>query len=165
MIEVIEKDKIKFYYEEKGEYAPREGYEFVQRKNIAAIIKYEEQYLFLGWNEVNYQNSLVTGGIDDDEDIVEAVKREVIEETGYYDFKSITNVDCINVSKFFVEHKKQNREAIYHPFLVELNSLNRKDTELSEQKEHTCIWVDINDMDKINLFENHEKMFKAAVSK
>lgn len=45
------------------------------------------------------------------------------EETGYYDIKSIKPVDAINVSRFFVEHKNQNREAIYYPYLVELNSL------------------------------------------
>ncbi len=160
----MENENIKFYYEEKGEYAPKTGYEFVQRKNIAAIIKYENQYLFLKWNKVNYQNSLVTGGINDNEDKIEAVKREVIKETGYYDFKKISEVDCINISRFFVEQKKQNREAIYYPYLVELNSLNKNDTELSEQMEHTCIWVDTNNIDKIDLFENHEKMFKATIT-
>ena len=46
--------------------------------------------MFLSWNEVNYNNSLETGGIDDSEDKEETLKREVIEETGYYDFKNIT---------------------------------------------------------------------------
>ena len=45
-----------------------------------------------------------------------AVKRELIEETGYYDIKQIQPVKAINISKFFVEHKQQNREAIYYPY-------------------------------------------------
>ena len=30
-------DKISFVYDEKGEYAPKKGLEFVKRKNIAKI--------------------------------------------------------------------------------------------------------------------------------
>ena len=70
-------EKIAFYFEEKGAYAPREGFPFVTRKNIAAIVKFQSQYLFLSWNEVAYDGSLVTGGIDDGEDKESAVKREV----------------------------------------------------------------------------------------
>ena len=40
-------EKIAFYFEEKGAYAPREGFPFVTRKNIAAIVKFQSQYLFL----------------------------------------------------------------------------------------------------------------------
>ena len=56
-------ENIDFEYIEKGEYAPRENYPWVKRENIAIIVQYKDEYLFLAWNEVNYQNSLVTGGI------------------------------------------------------------------------------------------------------
>ena len=111
---------IAFIYEEKGEYAPRDGYEIVKRDNIAAIIKYKDEYLLLKYNDVNYSKSLVTGGIEKNEDMIQAAKREVIEETGYLDIDSITPVDCVNISRFFVEHKKQNREAIYYHFVIEI---------------------------------------------
>ncbi|MDE5540016.1 MAG: NUDIX hydrolase [Bacilli bacterium] len=159
------KDKIDFYYIEKGEYAPRDGIPFVKRENVAVVIRYQKEYLFLSWNGVNYQNSLVTGGIEANEDREEAVKRETIEETGYYDFKSITKIDCVNVSKFFVEHKNQNREAIYYPYLVELNSLAKKDITNDEQKEHSSIWVTENELDKLSLFENHRMMLNKSLKK
>lgn len=156
-------EEIKFYYEEKGDYAPREGLPFVRRNNIAAIIKYKDDYMFLSWNEVNYNNSLVTGGIDDGEDKEEALKREVIEETGYYDFKNITKIDSVNVSKFFVEHKNQNREAVYYPYLIELNSLSRNNIDDFEKKEHTCIWVNKDKLEEVNLFSNHRMMLDSAL--
>lgn len=104
------------------------------RKNVATIIKYESEYLFLALNETNYNNSLVTGGIDDGEDPIESIKREIVEETGYFDIKSISPVDCINVSRFYVEHKGGNREAIYYPYLIELNSLKREEISDYEKK-------------------------------
>lgn len=156
-------ENIAFYYEEKGAYAPREGFPFVRRNNIAAIIKYKTQFLFLSWNEVDYDGSLVTGGIDEGEDKIEAVKREVKEETGYYDILDINPVDAINISKFFVEHKGQNREAVYFPYLVELASLNQSGIEENEKKEHSWIWVKKSKLNDVNLFENHRMMLNAAI--
>lgn len=58
----------------------------------------------------------------------------MVEETGYYDIKQIKPVTGVNISKFFVEHKLQNREAIYYPYLVILNSKEQKDISEKEQK-------------------------------
>lgn len=153
---------VAFIYEEKGEYAPRDGYEIVKRDNVAAIIKYKDEYLLLKYNDVNYSKSLVTGGIEKNEDMIEAAKREVIEETGYLDIDTITPVNCVNISRFFVEHKSQNREATYYPFLVELKSKRKVDISDKEQKEHNCIWVKSTDLDKIDIFDNHRKMLDAS---
>lgn len=156
-------EKINFYYTETGFYAPKEGLPFVRRDNIAAIIKYKNQYLFLSWNEVNYENSLVTGGIDQDEEKEKAVMREVTEETGYFDIKKITPVNAVNVSRFYVEHKNQNREAVYYPYLVELNSLEKRMVDALEMKEHTCIWIEKEHLGELHLFDNHKKMLECAL--
>ena len=155
-------EKISFNFIEKGDYAPREGLPYVRRNNVAAIIRYDKKYLFIFWNEVNYGYSLITGGIEGEEKI-EALKREIIEESGYYDFKNIVAIDCINISKFYVEHKNQNREAVYYPYLVELNSLSKHDVDNFEEKEHSCVWVDEEDLDSIKLFENHRRMLNVAL--
>ncbi len=60
-------EEIELEYIEKGEYAPRENYPWIKRENVAIIVQYEDEYLFLGRNTVNYQNSLVTGGIENGE--------------------------------------------------------------------------------------------------
>ena len=155
---------IVFTYDEQGEYAPREGFDFVKRDNIAAIIKYQEEYLLLKYNNVNYSKSLVTGGIEKGENMVDAVKREVLEETGYLDIDSITPIDCINISRFFVEHKHQNREATYYPFLVTLNSKEKVDIADLEKEEHECIWIKEDEVDSLDIFDNHRRMLNNAIN-
>lgn len=158
-------ENIDFEYIEKGEYAPRENYPWVKRENIAIIVQYKDEYLFLAWNEVNYQNSLVTGGIKKKEKKEDAIKRELEEETGYKDIKEIIPIDAINISKFFVEHKKQNREAIYYPYLVILNSKEQQVISKEEKKEHSLIWIEKENLDTANLFDNHRYMLNKALSK
>lgn len=155
-------ENVSFYFTEKGDYAPKKNLPFVKRIDVVAIIKYENKYLFLYWNKLNYM-SLVTGGVDLDEIKEDALLREVLEETGYFDIKRVTKIDCVNVSRFYVAHKNQNREAVYYPYLVELNSLNKKDVDELEKQEHTCIWVDEEELDKLDLFENHKKMLEKAL--
>ena len=152
-----------FEYTEKGKYAPKPELPYITRENVALIIKYANQYLFLSWNEVQYQKSLVTGGIDSNEAREKAIKREIEEETGYYDIEVIIPVDGINVSKFYVEHKKENRKAIYYPYLVILKTLNSKLVAKSEQEQHACVWYDEKELDKVDLFENHRYMLNKAL--
>lgn len=158
-------ENIDFYYTEQGEYAPRPNFPWKRRENIAIVVQFEDEYLFLSWNTVNYQNSLVTGGINKHESREEAVKRELQEETGYIDIKEIKAIDAINISKFFVEHKQQNREAVYYPYLVILNSKKQQQITEEEQQEHSLIWVKENALDLVDLFDNHRYMLNKSRQK
>lgn len=150
-------------YLEKGEYAPREGVPYTERKNVALILVYENQFGLLKWNNVHYK-SLVTGGIEDGEEQEESVLRELEEETGYYDVQKVLPVlGGIHAAKFYVEHKKQNRAAIYYPYVVVLSSLKKKEILEAEKEEHSLVWLTKQEVYTFGMFENHMFMFEEGM--
>jgi len=62
-----------------------------------------------------------------------------------------------------LKDKNQNREAVYFPFLVELNSLAQKEIDAQEKREHTCLWIEKEDLKRVQLFDNHRKMLECAL--
>ncbi|MDR2540990.1 MAG: class I tRNA ligase family protein [Candidatus Peribacteria bacterium] len=61
---------------------PQEGLEMTERNGVIVLIKHrsEEKYLCLEWKTQTWKD-LITGGIEEGEDPIEAAKREVQEET------------------------------------------------------------------------------------
>ena len=94
--------------------------------------------------------------------IVEEIEEEIKEETGYKDIESIEPVDCVNISRFFVEHKGENRKAIYYPYLVTLHSKNKGTIDEAELAEHECVWVPEEELDSTDIFDNHRQMIQAS---
>lgn len=102
----------------------------VYRDCIMLVIKHPTQnkYLYLhnkkfGWNV------LVQGGIEQDENPFVSAIREMTEETGFYDIKSITKLDFEMDNVYYAAHKNQNRYAIIQTFYIELNSLKQLEHE------------------------------------
>ena len=98
----------------------------VYRNSIMLVVKhpFEEKYLYLhnkkfGWN------ILIQGGIDEDESPMVSAIRELIEETGYNDIKSVTNLDFEMDNVYYAAHKNENRYALIKTFYIELNSLKQ----------------------------------------
>ncbi len=98
----------------------------VYRDCIMLVIKHaiENKFLYLhnkkfGWNV------LVQGGIEEGENAFISAIREMTEETGYYDIKSITKLDFEMDNVYYAAHKNQNRYAIIKTFYIELNSLKQ----------------------------------------
>ncbi len=100
------------------------------RDSIMLVIKHpnEEKYLYLN-NEKFGWKVLVQGGIEKDENEMSAAIRELIEETGFNDIKSIKKLDFEMDNVYYAAHKKENRYAIIKTFYIELNSLNKVKSE------------------------------------
>lgn len=126
--------------------------ETIYRDCVMLVVKHpkEKKYLYLhnilfGWNV------LVQGGIEKGENEYASALRELKEETGFCDVKSIKKLDFYMDNVYYAAHKKQNRYAVIQTFYIELKSLKQV-----EHEQESEILFDTYD----NLFEIFGEPFR-----
>ncbi len=119
----------------------QEGKELTRRSIVIAIVhdSRTDTYLTLNWKEQPWI-TFVTGGVEENEDVVEAAKREVVEETGYTDVAFSRILGGPTQSEFYAAHKGVNRYNHATTVLFEL--LNDTQEPLTEEENalHTLVW-------------------------
>lgn len=130
------------YFEGKGVDLVRENVETLHRRIIDAVIENKEGKFLLIKEENNGVSHchLVGGGVDEQSD-EEAVKREVIEETGYINF-DIGEKCCDDIACFAFRHtKNKNQKTIGPAYYVKLNNEEKIESEI-EKGHHQILWVE-----------------------
>jgi len=126
---------------------PRKGKRHASRTVIQAIVKHsrENKIIQIQWKKFPWK-TFVIGGAEKGETLEEAVKREVYEETGYKNIKSIRRVGLEMRSEWFAEHKDENIYAYMNVFFVELEDLKKDNISQDESEKHVVEWVDFDKM-------------------
>ncbi len=88
---------------------------------------------------------LFSGGVGPDEDMQEGVLREVVEESGLYDFLYVEKIDEA-LTHYHNSLKNVNRVALATCFLVVLKSADLKATQLEEHETFSLAWVTAEDI-------------------
>ncbi|QQS23134.1 leucine--tRNA ligase [bacterium] len=126
---------------------PVEGEEYTARKLVHVIVKHptEEKFISLKWKEHKW-NTFVTGGVEDGEDLIEAAKREALEETGYKNMTFVAQMPYIVRAEFFAKHKNVNRRADAYVVILKLDDLDQDQVVKEEQDLFEPEWWDMKDM-------------------
>ncbi len=115
----------------------------VIKRNVAQAYVYNpktEKYLAVTYKNVDCWITMPQGGIDKDEDIESAARREVLEETGYKNLRFMGILGQYQAT-FYNELKKVNREAHVTQVYFELENDERDEMSEAEKTIQEPIWL------------------------
>ncbi len=114
----------------------------VERNAIQAIVinPTNNKIICLKWKKFPW-TTFVVGGIEDGENMIDAGKREILEETGYKNLKYIKTLGGQIESNFYAAHKGVNRKALFSVLVFELKDEEKLEISDVEKEIHNVCWV------------------------
>jgi leucyl-tRNA synthetase len=109
----------------------------VRRHTVTAIVQRpsDGKFLFIFQKQLGYLSPVI-GGVDEGETVEQAAERGVLEETGYR-VKALKRLGGEIESHFFAEHKREERERLDQPIVLELlneqpEAINKEEADKQE---------------------------------
>jgi leucyl-tRNA synthetase len=138
-----------------GNSKPREGKPVRKKTVVTGIIRNPKTDEFLIQRLADTDVAFTGGGVEDGEDIVDALKREVIEETGYTDFVVSQRKFPNFFGKGYKLKKDTNCFDYEYFYEVELLSTAKQPISSEEAAKHTLEWVPRNKVKETITLDTH----------
>ena len=134
----------------------------VERNTINAILwNYQTgEFLCLDWEKFGWK-TFVIGGVDDEENTLEAAIREIKEETGYMDMELVADLGKLR-SGYFAAHKGENRIANTTGFLLKLKGDRQQVREDATDLPHVFRWVAKNNVESFLTLSSQKYLWGKA---
>jgi leucyl-tRNA synthetase len=127
---------------------PKPGLEEVKRDTIIVHLrdKSTRKFALLNWHgTLEGITTAIMGGIENGQTPEQAALMEITEEASLKNVKIIKKLQFITAAKYCASHKNQNRCAHTYTLLAEIENITDQGIiSESEQKIHTLVWVDEN---------------------
>ncbi len=129
--------------------------------HVILINRATDEILCLDWPKHNWK-ALIVGGVEEGEDMIEAAKREVEEETGYQHIAFVAELGKTS-AVFYAEHKQENRTANATGLIFELVDDARGPIAEEESKNHTPVWIKKSDVENFLNLDNQLYLWNQAL--